>query len=695
MKTPLFIQMESSECGAACLKILLAYYGKYVPIEELRVACGVSRDGCTAYGIVTGCEKYGLDCEGYTYSVEELKKQPLPCILHWGFNHFVILEKILDKNYYLNDPAIGHTIIKEEEFKKLFTGIVLLLKPNIQFKKGGSKPNLFSSILERLYPLSHPIFFLFGIQIILVLITLILVTASRVFTDYILTDILTNWNFEFLLIILAAVILSISLIYLKRWTCVKAQIKLETLSSSQFFNHIFKLPLSFYEARYASEIAYRSTLNQQTASFLSNHIFEASIQILMISVYGLGLLLLSVPIAICIFLCAGLNFFMLFHVNKKRKNLYGQYRQEAGKSASFLISALEGFETWKCLGVENKIFSFLSGLYARAFNALHALQNTDQLLSNTAILSQGLANLCLFGIGGWMLLLGTFTPGQFTALLLLTPLFIRPVLELTSIQRTFALFIIDILRLDDVIKHPIDPLLKKKDNYSDSYIELQNVTYRYNPNHPPILQDVTLCVRKGENVALVGCSGSGKTTIVKLIAGFITPEKGIVKASVSKSFVFDTPFFFEESVKNNLTLFRSKIPNDKITKALQDVCIADRFPEELHQEKIQEEGRNISGGEKQRLEIARCLLENPSFIILDEGTSALDDKTESEILMNIRKSGCGMLLLTHRLNAIDACDYVYVIEKGKIIQTGTPQELREKEGLFKEMFIQNNSIING
>lgn len=684
--------MESSECGAACLKILLAYYGKYVPIEELRVACGVSRDGCTAYGIAKACEKYGMDCEGYSYSIEELKKQSFPCILHWGFNHFVVLEEIKSKHYYLNDPAIGHMVIKEEEFKKLFTGVALFLKPNTQFKRGGRKPGFFLSIWERLYPLRHPIFFLFGVQIILTIIILTLVSASRVFTDYILTGIIINWNYEFLLIVLAAIFLSILLNFLKRWTLVKAQIKLETLSSSQFFNHIFRLPLSFYEARYASEIAYRSTLNHQTAAFLTNHIFDASTQILMVGVYGIGLLLLSIPIALLIFLCASINIVMLFYVSKRRKNLYAQYRQEMGKSASFLISALEGFETWKCLGIENNTFSFLSSLYIRSFNALHALQNTDQLISNTATFSQALSNLCLFGFGGWMLLEGTLTPGQFTALLLLTSLFIRPVLELINIQRTFALFVIDILRLDDVIQHPIDPLLKQRDDHFDPCIELQNVTYRYNPNHSPILQNVSFTLRKGESVALVGRSGSGKTTMIKLIAGFIIPEAGTVKASVSKGFVFDTPFFFGESLKNNLTLFRIQIPNSRITESLQDARIANRFPQELYQEEIQEEGRNISGGEKQRLEIARCLLENPSFVILDEATSALDDETEREILMNIRKKGCGMLILTHRLSAIDLCDYVYVIDQGKIIQTGTPQELREKEGLFKEMLIQNIAV---
>lgn len=691
MKTPLFIQMENSECGAACLKILLAYYGKYVPIEDLRVACGVSRDGCTAYGIVSACEKYGMDCEGYSFSMEELANQSFPCILHWGFNHFVILEEIRNKNYYLNDPAVGHVVISEENFKKLFTGIVLLLKPNLHFKQGGKKPNFLSSLKERLYPLRHPIFFLFGIQIVLVVASFVLVMASRVFTDYILTDISTNWNYEFLALILVTIIISVLLIFLKRWTCVKAQIKLETLSSSQFFNHIFKLPLSFYEARFASEIAYRSILNQQTASFLSNHIFEASIQILMIGVYGIGLLLLSVPIALCIFFSASVNIFMLFYVNQKRKNLYAQYRQEIGKSASFLISALEGFETWKSLGIENQAFSFLSGLYARSFNALHALQNTDQMISNAAVFSQALANLCLFGIGGWFILQGTFTPGQFTALLLLTPLFMKPVLELVSIQRTFALFVMDILRLNDVIQHPTDPLINEKENSIDSKvdsIELQNVTYRYNPNHPPILQNVSLTIKKGECVGLVGRSGSGKTTLVKLIAGFIKPEEGGVRAAASKAFVFDTPFFFDDTIHNNLTLLRPEIANEKITEVLQDACIENRFPEKFHRERIQEAGQNISGGEKQRLEIARCLLDEPSFVILDEGTSALDDNTEREVLMNIRKKGCGMLLLTHRLSALDICDSIYVIDQGKIIQAGTLEELKKKEGLFKQMFSQ-------
>lgn len=699
-KTPLMIQMENTECGAVCLGIILAYYGRYVPIEELRFACGVSRDGSSAYGIVKACEKYGLDCEGYSYTIEELKQQPVPCILYWGFEHFVVLEGIEGDLFYINDPAIGHITVPESEFKLYFTGVILQLKPNASFKPGGIKPGFMGSLIRRLRPIYVVIFLLTLIQLGLVVLTLVVTLLAQIFVDHILTAQFPLWYFWFLGISSGAILLISLLTFLEKWILVKSDIKLSTEYSSDFFMHIFKLPISFFEQRYSSEIAYRSSLNQHIADFFTGYLFEAVVQVLMVVIYGAALFFFSVTIGVVALLCGSLNLITIFLIRQKRINIYARYEQEMGKTASFSISALEGFETWKCLGIENSLFSWLAALYTRTFNVLHQLQITDQILATVSYCSQIAANVALFGLGGWFLIQGSLTPGQFLALLLLLSLFLEPIVRLVEINKNFELFFVDLARLDDVMQHPVDRRFQHIENSQKisfaGNIDLTDVTYSYNANHPPIIEDINLSIQKGQCVALMGSTGSGKTTIMKILAGLLFPDKGQVHIdgiplteypqsvlSNSMAFVFDTPFIYEDTVKRNLTLYDNTISDEAIGSALRDAGLWDRFSSDLN-EMLEEEGRNISGGEQQRLEIARRLIRNPSFIVLDEGTSSLDEVTEKLVLSNIRKRGCTMLLLTHRLSAINLCDLVYVIDQGKIVQKGSPDDLAKEEGIFKK-----------
>lgn len=706
-KTPLLIQMENTECGAACLGIILAYYGRYVPMEELRIACGVSRDGSSAYGIVKACEKYGIDCEGYSYTVEELKQQPMPCILYWGFDHFVILEGIEEDNYYINDPAVGHITMKEAEFRQYFTGVLLQLKPNADFHTGGKKPSYIQSIKTRLQPVYGVMFWVALMQFGLIFLTLAVTILSQVFVDHILTAQFPYWNFWFLGIATGSILLISLLTFFEKLVLMKSNIKLSTRYSADFFMHLFKLPISFFQQRYSSEIAYRSSLNQHVADFITGHLFEIFVQLLMIVVYGIALFFFSLTIGIVALLCASLNLMTIFLLHQYRINTYARYQQEMGKTAAFSISALEGFETWKSLGMEHSLFSWLSALYTRCFNVLHQLQNTDQILTIVSTGSQILANIALFAFGGWFLIHGTLTPGQFLALLLLLTLFLDPITKLVEINKNFELFTVDLARLNDVMRYPTDWQFASQKKLAtipkfEGKVDLSNVSYSYNVNHPPIVHSINLSIDKGQCVAIVGANGAGKSTLLKIIAGLLPPESGSVTIdgvdiqqyppdlmSSHTAFIFDTPFIYEDTVKRNLTLYDNTISDEAIKEALKDACLEERF---INLEEIlEEEGRNISGGEKQRLEIARRLLRYPSFIALDEGTSSLDEATEKLILNNIRKRGCTMLVLTHRLSAISLCDLVYVLDQGTIVQSGTPQELTHTKGLFKTMLIDETA----
>lgn len=707
-RTPLYIQMEATECGAACLKIILAYYGRYVPIDVLRTACGVTRDGCTAYGVATACDAYGLDCDGYSYTLEELKKEYLPCIVHWGFDHFVVLEAIKGDKYYINDPAVGRITLNENIFRKMFTGVILQIKPNASFKKGGEKPGFMASLKRRIKPIHSVIISLILMQLGLVFLTLVITVLSQVFIDFILIGRFPFWRLWFLGITAGSMLLVLLLTYFQNIVLVRSQIKLSTLFSADFFKRLFELPISFYEQRYSSEIAYRSTLNEQAAGFLTSKLFDAAVQVMTIFIYGIAIFFYSVPIGIATVCCGLINLLTVFYIHTRRLSIFSRYRQDIGKAASFSISALEGFETWKCLGIENRLFSWLSALYTKSFNVLHELQNTDQVLGNMSYISQITANGILFVIGGWMLMQGQLTPGQFSALILLVGLFMKPTTTLVDINRNFELFQVDLARLDDVMDHPVDkkftenPSAQGKNGLGD--IEFKDITYTYNLNHPPILKSVSMKIGKGKRVGLVGVSGSGKTTLVKMLAGFIAPDAGTVKVdgkdlgdyssvylSSKMAFVFDTPFIFADTVKTNITLYDSTRTNEMIKTATQDACLADRFNDWGLGEMLEEEGRNISGGERQRVELSRSLVREPEFLVLDEATSSLDMDTEKKILENIAKRKCGMLIATHRLSAISLCDEVYVLQNGEIVQKGTPQELAIADGPYQKMFFDEKS----
>lgn len=702
-KTPLIIQMENVECGAVCLKIILGYYGRYVPIEDLRFACGVSRDGCSAYEIAKACENYGLDCDGYSYSIKELEDVVCPAIIFWSFEHFVVLEGIKHGKYYINDPAIGRLTVSESTFRLNYTGVVLQLKPNASFRRGGYNPSFLDSIRSRLGNVSTLIFFSL-LQLGLVLLTLTITILAQIFVDHILSLQLPHWRWWFFGITAGTVSLIAFLTVFEKLMLIKLQIKLATQYSAAFFQHIFKLPIAFYEQRYSSEIAYRSSLNQEVANFITGHMIETIVQVFQVMIYGIVLFFYSPVIAFITLLCGCLNLIAVFTLHKRRLSIFACYQQEMGKTAAFSISALEGFESWKCLGCESKLFSWLAGLYTKAFNTLHQLINTDVILMNTTSFSQLVANTALFALGGWYVIQGSLTPGQFLALFLIMAGFLHPIINLVTINQNFELFRINVARLDDVMHYPIDWQFKEKKHVINKpfvgNVEMRNVTYRYNATQEPVLKSINLSIKQGQSIALVGSIGSGKTTVQKLLAGFILPESGQVLIndvaltdypngflSSHMGFIFADPFIYAGTVKKNVTLYDAAISDAQIKQAMVDACLWDRFPEEGLQTHLEEEGRNISGGERQRLEIARCLVRNPSLVVLDEATSSLDDATEAAVLNNIKNRGCTMIILTHRLSAINFCDKVYVLNEGMIIQEGTPHELANTEGMFKKMLI--------
>lgn len=706
-KTPTIIQMEITECGAVSLAIILGYYGKYTSLEELRGECGVSRDGSKASHILKAAEKYGLKGKGYRYSLEELQEIDLPAILFWGFNHFLVLEGFGKNKVFLNDPAVGPRSVTYEELDEHFTGIALVFHPTQAFHKSGSPFSIWRELIRRLRPVATSLFYLFLAGVCLLLPGLAFPAFIRVFVDHILVSHVIQWPFAFLggmlLVILTTCILkSLQQFYLNRLGT-----RLSLQFSSEFLWHILRLPLSFYAQRFSGEIAYRATSNDQAAQIMTSALATTCVDLLLILFYGIILFQYSVPIGFVAIGAGLVNLGMMLCIQRSRKDAYARLQQETGKSISCCIETIQQIQMIKSMAGESNAFSRFMGYYANYINANQEIEKKDALLSTCPALLQGMAIALLLSIGSFEVMRGTLTVGMLIALQTLMLTFLAPVSRFVNFGQTIQYLTINFMRLNDVLKSPIDSIYSiKRESHVEvklsGQLEFRNVMFRYNPLGPPVIENLSFSLKPGMRLAIVGPSGSGKSTVAKLASGLLKPSQGEIlydgkprNEIASELFcrslasVDEEIFFFAGTVKENLTFWNlGAITEEMLTRACHDACIheallaRDPLGYEAH---VIEMGRNLSGGERQRLEIARALLFSPTLLILDEATRNLDSEVEEKVIENIRKRGAACLVIAHRLNSIQNCDEILVLDQGKLVQRGTHQVLREAPGLYREL----------
>jgi ATP-binding cassette subfamily C protein len=382
IKTPTVIQMEMAECGAASLAIMLAYHKKYVPLEELRVECGVSRDGSNAFNLIKAANFYGLDAGGYQKDLEELYQLREPVILFWEFKHFLVLEGFGKHNVYVNDPATGPRAISYEEFDRAYTGVILTFKKRAEFKESGAPLNLFKWIYQRFLGIGPPLIF-FGITALcLLLLGLTIPAFTRIFIDEIFTSHLFAWKISFLLSMLLAVVLIGVATFLQQFFLNRLQQKLSIQSSSQFLWHILRLPLSFYTQRHSGEIAYRTGLNTMISETLTGTLATTALSLLLIIFYGIVMFTYDIAIAAIGLGGAFLNLGMLICINRSRQDAFSRQQQDYGKQVGVTINALENIETLKATGNETAYFSRWSGYYAKSVNADQEIGKKDVFLNS-------------------------------------------------------------------------------------------------------------------------------------------------------------------------------------------------------------------------------------------------------------------------------------------------------------------------
>lgn len=706
VKVPTVLQMEGVECGAASLAMILAYYGKYIPLEELRVACGVSRDGSKASNILKAARKYDLEAKGYRKEPESLKEMQMPLIVHWNFSHFLVVEGFKKGKVFLNDPACGKRVVMEEEFSQSFTGITLTFTPTPQFKADGKKPSLISALRKRLKGSEAALTYIILVGLLLVIPGLIIPSFTSILVDDILLNGEKSWIIPLIVGMGITAILRGALTWLQQYYLLKLETKIALTTSSQFLWHILKLPVEFFSQRFAGDITARIESNDNVANLLSGRLATTALNFVMIIFYLMLMLKYNVILALTGVVIALINVLYLKLISNKRVDQNQKLLQERGKLGGIGMTGLQIIETLKATGSESDFFAKWSGYQAKALNTEQQLGVSSQFLTVFPAFLTAINNVIVLTLGGFLILKSKMTIGMLVAFQSLMTSFMGPVTELVGLGAELQEMKGEINRLDDVLKYPkeVENEYIEVPSYEgdklDGYIELKQIAFGYSTLEPPLIENFNLLLRPGSRVALVGGSGSGKSTIAKLIAGIYKPWSGEIlfdgkpcfeyqKCVINNSLamVDQEINMFQGTIKDNITLWDETVSEFEMIRAAKDACIHDDITSKSggYDYMVDEAGKNFSGGQRQRLEIARALVQNPSIIIMDEATSALDAIVEKRIDENIRRRGCTCVIVAHRLSTIRDCDEIIVMEKGKIVERGTHETLIECNGIYANL----------
>ena len=706
--TPILLQMHASECGAACLGSILAYFGRWVPLTELREKCEVSRDGSSAASILRAARHYGLECSGLSLRAAQLQKLQLPLILFWQFSHFVVLEGSDSANFYLNDPATGRRRLSAEEFNRGYSGIALRFKRGVDFSPGGEQPSLFRQLGAMLAGSRGVLAWVIACGLMLTLLALVVPASLSVFVD----DVLKNhgpWG-GLVAALLGGGVLVYVLALLKHRFLKRLAVRISVVGYNRGVSRLLRLPVEFFEHRLVGDLTDRVSSIDRIAKNLTDRFLVLIVEMAMSAVLLAAMLAYDFRLALIVLLLAVLHGLLARFFNAARAVQSQAMRREQGLLIGFGMQMLSHADNLRMTGADDRFFSRWSGQQARELRARQLYSELGSVNTALPVLVAALRSAAILGVGGSLVLSGDMTLGTLAGFYILAEMFLAPVGRFLEFADKRQALETDLQRLEDISKTAEDPVFSRRNPQSDSIatfngrlqlagrLELKGVTFGFNRSRPPLIKDFNLVIEPGQRVAVVGPSGSGKSTVARLVAGVYQPWSGeilfdgrfrdeipeeVLRQSISM--VDQEVVLFSASLRDNITLWHPAIPDEAVFAATRDACIHDEIllRPQGYSTLIEEGGANFSGGQRQRLEIARALVGNPTVLILDEATSALDAATEEYVDDALRRRGVTCLIVAHRLSTVRDCDEIIVLDKGVEVQRGTHDELiADEDGTY-------------
>lgn len=735
---PVIMQMEALECGAASLSMIMAYYGKWIPLEQMRVDCGVSRDGSSAKNLLKAARSYGMTAKGFRCETSALATLRTPCILHWGFNHFLVFDGYSGGKAVLNDPARGIVKVTPEELDREFTGVVLVFEPTEAFVKSGKSKSITAFALKRLHGTTAPFVFIMLTSILTAIFGLIYPSFGRVFIDRILSRENPEWLAPFVALMSGMVIVQLIVAFVNRIYMLKIEGKLAVVSASEFMWHVLRLPMEFFSQRMAGDIAQRQSSNESIAATLIKDLAPVLINFIMLVLYLVIMLKYSLLLTLICIISVAVNIWLNQFITNKRINIARVRMRDSGKLYGATVAGIEMIETIKASGAENGYFERWAGYSASVNTADVDYAKIDMIWGALPGIVNSVTSVAVISLGVYSIMTGSLTVGMLLAFQGFMSSFMAPVTNLIDVTQSVQEMRTSMERVEDVLnytpdivyeEHDLEDKDEKKaaqddkaesdnDSEDDGFdlsifdegdstfskltgsIEISGLTFGYSRLSDPLISDFSMSLKPGARIAFVGSSGCGKSTLAKLISGLYKPWEGEIRFdgklmseiprevfTGSLAVVDQDITLFEDSIASNIKMWDGSIEDFEMILAARDACVHEDIMQRDggYSHKLLEGGRDFSGGQRQRFEIARVLAQDPTIMIMDEATSALDAKTEFEVVEAIKNRGITCIIIAHRLSTIRDCDEIVVLNHGVVVERGTHDELMSLDGFYTKL----------